>query len=96
MESESIILAKPDGTYLPPDYLLTKNRHGKFVMKVTLDFEGKFVGTRKTIPLRTADPDVAYSKRNTLVDGFKAIGLLCREIVILEGGTISAVVPEID
>lgn len=91
-----ITLAKPDGTPLPPGYLLTKNRHGKFVMKVTLDFGEKFVGTRMTIPLRTADPLRANEKRDTLADGFKAIGLLCRDIVILEGGTKSPVVTETD
>jgi hypothetical protein len=86
-----IIIAKPDGTPLPPGYLLTKNRHGKFVMKVTLDFGDKFVGTRMTIPLRTADPARANEKRDTLVAGFKDVGILARHVVILEGGTKSPV-----
>lgn len=83
-----IILTRPDGKPLPENYLLTKNRHGKFVMKVTLDFGEKFVGTRMTIPLRTADPTRANDKRDTLIAGLKDLGMLCRDVVILEGGTI--------
>lgn len=84
MSKEKITFTRPTGEPLPPEAFLSLNHRGKYILRISISKDPRFIGERVTIPLRTTDPSVALLKRDTLIEGFKCAGILSREIGIHE------------
>jgi hypothetical protein len=76
-ESTPPLFRSPAGRALSPKSHISKNRHGKFVMKLTIpDPENPaFVGKRVTLQLRTRNPALAREKRDAVLE-FAALAKL--------------------
>ena len=84
MNENAPTFTRPDGRPLPEMSHLAINSRRKFMFRATLDKGEKFVGKRITIQLRTDNPTIAKMKRDTLLEGYQAAGILCRNVAILE------------
>jgi hypothetical protein len=79
------IFTTPSGKPLKPGHHLARNSRGKFMLRLTVEGERRrFVGERMTLQLRTSDPATAMAKRDAVIEAFKLVGILCRDVVLVE------------
>ena len=84
-ESTPPIMRRPDGRIFPPTSHLSQDRHGRYVLRITVpDLENRaFVGKRVTLQLRTGNAALAQAKRDTVLEFAALAGLQTRNVCII-------------